>query len=264
VAKLIAGAAAIGAASGAGIDAGIQGIKIHITKQQKEFQLGSFLGSGVEGAIIGGAAAIPGLGTVIGIAAPIIASGAGAGANSVISQAIDEKEVNWWKTGEEVVVGLFVSGICYKLGKVLSPVKDKVSSFLGIPVRPKSTSIIKEAYGKALDALEKNTLKYRAIMAAGKTPSALTRRVRAGIQEEMDGLLKKYMKELWKVNGKRSIKSLVMTVAGYKSIKSVMGDVLRLALPLYQEEGEESLLEYIDSYMDELMSLYGEKTEICA
>jgi len=66
------------------------------------------------------------------------------------------------------------------------------------------------------------------------------------------------------VHKKGSAKSLAMTVAGYKSIKSVMGDVLRLALPLYQEEGEESLLEYIDSYMDELMSLYGEKTEICA
>lgn len=48
--------------------------------------MGSLLGSAVEGAIVGGVGAIPGVGLV----ETVIAGGVGAAANSAISQKIDE------------------------------------------------------------------------------------------------------------------------------------------------------------------------------
>ena len=84
--------AAVGALTSAGVNAVSQGIKI-AKGEQEEFQWGSLAGSAVEGAVVGGVAAIPGLGTVA-AALTVTAGGVGAAANSAISQGIDEGKVD--------------------------------------------------------------------------------------------------------------------------------------------------------------------------
>lgn len=85
--------AAVGALTSAGVNAVSQGIKI-AKGEQEEFQWGSLAGSAVEGAVVGGVAAIPGLGTVAAAALTVTAGGVGAAANSAISQGIDEGKVD--------------------------------------------------------------------------------------------------------------------------------------------------------------------------
>ncbi len=108
--------AAVGALTSAGVNAVSQGIKI-AKGEQEEFQWGSLAGSAVEGAVVGGVAAIPGLGTVAAAALTVTAGGVGAAANSAISQGIDEGKVDGKQVAEDAVIGAVVSGAFYGIGK---------------------------------------------------------------------------------------------------------------------------------------------------
>lgn len=88
--------------------------------------MGSLLGSAVEGAIVGGVGAIPGVGLV----ETVIAGGVGAAANSAISQKIDEGTIDGQKVVEDGLVGVVAAGVFYGIGQTVKAIKG--NSTLGI------------------------------------------------------------------------------------------------------------------------------------
>ena len=156
-------------ATSAGVNAVSQGIKI-AKGEQEEFQWGSLAGSAVEGAVVGGVAAIPGLGTVA-AALTVTAGGVGAAANSAISQGIDEGKVDGKKVAEDAVIGAVVSGAFYGIGKGVKALKGKFSK-----TKMPTTKSTKDLYEDTIKGLKKNETKMDAIEAAGKKASSLTRK----------------------------------------------------------------------------------------
>lgn len=157
-------------ATSAGVNAVSQGIKI-AKGEQEEFQWGSLAGSAVEGAVVGGVAAIPGLGTVA-AALTVTAGGVGAAANSAISQGIDEGKVDGKKVAEDAVIGAVVSGAFYGIGKGVKALKGKFSK-----TKMPTTKSTKDLYEDTIKGLKKNETKMDAIEAAGKKASSLTRKL---------------------------------------------------------------------------------------
>ena len=172
-------------ATSAGVNAVSQGIKI-AKGEQEEFQWGSLAGSAVEGAVVGGVAAIPGLGTVA-AALTVTAGGVGAAANSAISQGIDEGKVDGKKVAEDAVIGAVVSGAFYGIGKGVKALKGKFSK-----TKMPTTKSTKDLYEDTIKGLKKNETKMDAIEAAGKKASSLTRKTQQRLLSERNSLLKKY------------------------------------------------------------------------
>lgn len=173
-------------ATSAGVNAVSQGIKI-AKGEQEEFQWGSLAGSAVEGAVVGGVAAIPGLGTVAAAALTVTAGGVGAAANSAISQGIDEGKVDGKKVAEDAVIGAVVSGAFYGIGKGVKALKGKFSK-----TKMPTTKSTKDLYEDTIKGLKKNETKMDAIEAAGKKASSLTRKTQQRLLSERNSLLKKY------------------------------------------------------------------------
>lgn len=170
-------------ATSAGVNAVSQGIKI-AKGEQEEFQWGSLAGSAVEGAVVGGVAAIPGLGTVA-VALTVTAGGVGAAANSAISQGIDEGKVDGKKVAEDAVIGAVVSGAFYGIGKGVKALKGKFSK-----TKMPTTKSTKDLYEDTIKGLKKNETKMDAIEAAGKKASSLTRKTQQRLLSERNSLLK--------------------------------------------------------------------------
>lgn len=170
-------------ATSAGVNAVSQGIKI-AKGEQEEFQWGSLAGSAVEGAVVGGVAAIPGLGTVA-AALTVTAGGVGAAANSAISQGIDEGKVDGKKVAEDAVIGAVVSGAFYGIGKGVKALKGKFSK-----TKMPTTKSTKDLYEDTIKGLKKNETKMDAIEAAGKKASSLTRKTQQRLLSERNSLLK--------------------------------------------------------------------------
>lgn len=171
-------------ATSAGVNAVSQGIKI-AKGEQEEFQWGSLAGSAVEGAVVGGVAAIPGLGTVAAAALTVTAGGVGAAANSAISQGIDEGKVDGKKVAEDAVIGAVVSGAFYGIGKGVKALKGKFSK-----TKMPTTKSTKDLYEDTIKGLKKNETKMDAIEAAGKKASSLTRKTQQRLLSERNSLLK--------------------------------------------------------------------------
>lgn len=170
-------------ATSAGVNTVSQGIKI-AKGEQEEFQWGSLAGSAVEGAVVGGVAAIPGLGTVA-AALTVTAGGVGAAANSAISQGIDEGKVDGKKVAEDAVIGAVVSGAFYGIGKGVKALKGKFSK-----TKMPTTKSTKDLYEDTIKGLKKNETKMDAIEAAGKKASSLTRKTQQRLLSERNSLLK--------------------------------------------------------------------------
>lgn len=141
-------------ATSAGVNAVSQGIKI-AKGEQEEFQWGSLAGSAVEGAVVGGVAAIPGLGTVAAAALTVTAGGVGAAANSAISQGIDEGKVDGKKVAEDAVIGAVVSGAFYGIGKGVKALKGKFSK-----TKMHTTKSTKDLYEDTIKGLKRMKLKW--------------------------------------------------------------------------------------------------------
>ena len=105
--------AAIGAGVGAGINLISQGINIARGKQKK-FNVGSFFGSAIEGGIVAGVSAIPGVGTV----AVGLSAGVGGGINSVLKQYGESGEIDIGQVAEDAMVSGVVGGIAYKFTSI--------------------------------------------------------------------------------------------------------------------------------------------------
>lgn len=250
-------------ATSAGVNAVSQGIKI-AKGEQEEFQWGSLAGSAVEGAVVGGVAAIPGLGTVA-AALTVTAGGVGAAANSAISQGIDEGKVDGKKVAEDAVIGAVVSGAFYGIGKGVKALKGKFSK-----TKTPTTKSTKDLYEDTIKRLKKNETKMDAIEAAGKKASSLTRKTQQRLLSERDSLLKKYGLEKLKsgfFSSKSgfsgvvdSVKKYAFMVFGIKTTKSIVKDLLEGMCPIYTSEDEQTLVEYMEDYFG---TLYGKVTGKC-
>ena len=256
--------AAVGALTSAGVNAVSQGIKI-AKGEQEEFQWGSLAGSAVEGAVVGGVAAIPGLGTVAAAALTVTAGGVGAAANSAISQGIDEGKVDGKKVAEDAVIGAVVSGAFYGIGKGVKALKGKFSK-----TKMPTTKSTKDLYEDTIKGLKKNETKMDAIEAAGKKASSLTRKTQQRLLSERNSLLKKYGLEKLKsgfFSSKSgfsgvvdSVKKYAFMIFGIKTTKSIVKDLLKGMCPIYTSEDEQTLVEYMEDYFG---TLYGKVTGKC-
>lgn len=250
-------------ATSAGVNAVSQGIKI-AKGEQEEFQWGSLAGSAVEGAVVGGVAAIPGLGTVA-AALTVTAGGVGAAANSAISQGIDEGKVEGKKVAEDAVIGAVVSGAFYGIGKGVKALKGKFSK-----TKMPTTKSTKDLYEDTIKGLKKNETKMDAIEAAGKKASSLTRKTQQRLLSERNSLLKKYGLEKLKsgfFSSKSgfsgvvdSVKKYAFMIFGIKTTKSIVKDLLKGMCPIYTSEDEQTLVEYMEDYFG---TLYGKVTGKC-
>lgn len=251
-------------ATSAGVNAVSQGIKI-AKGEQEEFQWGSLAGSAVEGAVVGGVAAIPGLGTVAAAALTVTAGGVGAAANSAISQGIDEGKVDGKKVAEDAVIGAVVSGAFYGIGKGVKALKGKFSK-----TKMPTTKSTKDRYEDTIKGLKKNETKMDAIEAAGKKASSLTRKTQQRLLSERNSLLKKYGLEKLKsgfFSSKSgfsgvvdSVKKYAFMIFGIKTTKSIVKDLLKGMCPIYTSEDEQTLVEYMEDYFG---TLYGKVTGKC-
>lgn len=251
-------------ATSAGVNAVSQGIKI-AKGEQEEFQWGSLAGSAVEGAVVGGVAAIPGLGTVAAAALTVTAGGVGAAANSAISQGIDEGKVDGKKVAEDAVIGAVVSGAFYGIGKGVKALKGKFSK-----TKMPTTKSTKDLYEDTIKGLKKNETKMDAIEAAGKKASSLTRKTQQRLLSERNSLLKKYGLEKLKsgfFSSKSgfsgvvdSVKKYAFMIFGIKTTKSIVKDLLKGMCPIYTSEDEQTLVEYMEDYYG---TLYGKVTGKC-
>lgn len=251
-------------ATSAGVNAVSQGIKI-AKGEQEEFQWGSLAGSAVEGAVVGGVAAIPGLGTVAAAALTVTAGGVGAAANSAISQGIDEGKVDGKKVAEDAVIGAVVSGAFYGIGKGVKALKGKFSK-----TKTPTTKSTKDLYEDTIKRLKKNETKMDAIEAAGKKASSLTRKTQQRLLSERNSLLKKYGLEKLKsgfFSSKSgfsgvvdSVKKYAFMIFGIKTTKSIVKDLLKGMCPIYTSEDEQTLVEYMEDYFG---TLYGKVTGKC-
>lgn len=250
-------------ATSAGVNAVSQGIKI-AKGEQEEFQWGSLAGSAVEGAVVGGVAAIPGLGTVA-AALTVTAGGVGAAANSAISQGIDEGKVDGKKVAEDAVIGAVVSGAFYGIGKGVKALKGKFSK-----TKMPTTKSTKDLYEDTIKGLKKNETKMDAIEAAGKKASSLTRKTQQRLLSERNSLLKKYGLEKLKsgfFSSKSgfsgvvdSVKKYAFMIFGIKTTKSIVKDLLKGMCPIYTSDDEQTLVEYMEDYFG---TLYGKVTGKC-
>lgn len=251
-------------ATSAGVNAVSQGIKI-AKGEQEEFQWGSLAGSAVEGAVVGGVAAIPGFGTVAATALTVTAGGVGAAANSAISQGIDEGKVDGKKVAEDAVIGAVVSGAFYGIGKGVKALKGKFSK-----TKMPTTKSTKDLYEDTIKGLKKNETKMDAIEAAGKKASSLTRKTQQRLLSERNSLLKKYGLEKLKsgfFSSKSgfsgvvdSVKKYAFMIFGIKTTKSIVKDLLKGMCPIYTSEDEQTLVEYMEDYFG---TLYGKVTGKC-
>lgn len=251
-------------ATSAGVNAVSQGIKI-AKGEQEEFQWGSLAGSAVEGAVVGGVAAIPGLGTVAAAALTVTAGGVGAAANSAISQGIDEGKVDGKKVAEDAVIGAVVSGAFYGIGKGVKALKGKFSK-----TKMPTTKSTKDLYEDTIKGLKKNETKMDAIEAAGKKASSLTRKTQQRLLSERNSLLKKYGLEKLKsgfFSSKSgfsgvvdSVKKYAFMIFGIKTTKSIVKDLLKGMCQIYTSEDEQTLVEYMEDYFG---TLYGKVTGKC-
>lgn len=251
-------------ATSAGVNAVSQGIKI-AKGEQEEFQWGSLAGSAVEGAVVGGVAAIPGLGTVAAAALTVTAGGVGAAANSAISQGIDEGKVDGKKVAEDAVIGAVVSGAFYGIGKGVKALKGKFSK-----TKMPTTKSTKDLYEDTIKGLKKNETKMDAIEASGKKASSLTRKTQQRLLSERNSLLKKYGLEKLKsgfFSSKSgfsgvvdSVKKYAFMIFGIKTTKSIVKDLLKGMCPIYTSEDEQTLVEYMEDYFG---TLYGKVTGKC-
>lgn len=250
-------------ATSAGVNAVSQGIKI-AKGEQEEFQWGSLAGSAVEGAVVGGVAAIPGLGTVA-AALTVTTGGVGAAANSAISQGIDEGKVDGKKVAEDAVIGAVVSGAFYGIGKGVKALKGKFSK-----TKMPTTKSTKDLYEDTIKGLKKNETKMDAIEATGKKASSLTRKTQQRLLSERNSLLKKYGLEKLKsgfFSSKSgfsgvvdSVKKYAFMIFGIKTTKSIVKDLLKGMCPIYTSEDEQTLVEYMEDYFG---TLYGKVTGKC-
>lgn len=62
---------------------------------------------------------------------------------------------------------------------------------------------------------------------------------------------------------KKSLQSSAQTLIGYKAVKSLTKDIVKLLSPIYVGSDEESILEYLKDYADGFVDLYEAMIRTC-
>ena len=211
--------AAIGAGVGAGINLISQGINIARGKQKK-FNVGSFFGSAIEGGIVAGVSAIPGVGSV----AVGLLAGVGGGINSVLKQYGESGEIDIGQVAEDAMVSGVVGGIAYKFTSIRNAKAGKTPTAQEISANAKT----RDARKKVLDEIK----------ASGKTPSGLRRRVDSSYALKHKELLKKYAQSSIVGNSKEPLANQleyetdIYVIKGHANIKGYIKDMLKDFLPI--------------------------------
>ena len=211
--------AAIGAGVGAGINLISQGINIARGKQKK-FNVGSFFGSAIEGGIVAGVSAIPGVGSV----AVGLSAGVGGGINSVLKQYGESGEIDIGQVAEDAMVSGVVGGIAYKFTNIRNAKAGKTPTAQEISANAKT----RDARKKVLDEIK----------ASGKTPSGLRRRVDSSYALKHKELLKKYAQSSIVGNSKELLANQleyetdIYVIKGHANIKGYIKDMLKDFLPI--------------------------------
>lgn len=211
--------AAIGAGVGAGINLISQGINIARGKQKK-FNVGSFFGSAIEGGIVAGVSAIPGVGSV----AVGLSAGVGGGINSVLKQYGESGEIDIGQVAEDAMVSGVVGGIAYKFTSIRNAKAGKTPTAQEISANAKT----RDARKKVLDEIK----------ASGKTPSGLRRRVDSSYALKHKELLKKYAQSSIVGNSKEPLANQleyetdIYVIKGHANIKGYIKDMLKDFLPI--------------------------------
>ena len=78
---------------------------------QEQFNLGALGGSFIEGAIVAGVSAIPGVGAI----AVGAASAVGGGINNALTQYGDSGKIDWGQVMEDTIISGALGGIAYKV-----------------------------------------------------------------------------------------------------------------------------------------------------
>ena len=265
--------AAIGAVAGAGIELASQAIENKKKGKKEKIKWGAVAGAALEGAIVGAVAGlpIPGAGASAAIKAGCVAleigaGGIGSAANSALSQAIDNKKVNWNKVAEDGLVGTVVSGVTMGIGKLLEPVTEPLEK--GAKEWLKNKGIIKKISEKSDDILEafgrnnetinaiKQTIKDRAEKGKGigRQTRALTKRLKSSVD-----LTVKYTKAVFMEKGAEFIKKIGNKTFGVKAFDDIFGDRLKYISPIYKDSEDKRLADYLDEYGSEFgrLSLAG-------
>ena len=211
--------AAIGAGVGAGINLISQGINIARGKQKK-FNVGSFFGSAIEGGIVAGVSAIPGVGSV----AVGLSAGVGGGINSALKQYGESGEIDIGQVAEDAMVSGVVGGIAYKFTNIRNAKAGKTPTAQEISANAKT----RDARKKVLDEIK----------ASGKTPSGLRRRVDSSYALKHKELLKKYAQSSIVGNSKELLANQleyetdIYVIKGHANIKGYIKDMLKDFLPI--------------------------------
>ena len=211
--------AAIGAGVGAGINLISQGINIARGKQKK-FNVGSFFGSAIEGGIVAGVSAIPGVGSV----AVGLSAGVGGGINSALKQYGESGEIDIGQVAEDAMVSGVVGGIAYKFTSIRNAKAGKTPTAQEISANAKT----RDARKKVLDEIK----------ASGKTPSGLRRRVDSSYALKHKELLKKYAQSSIVGNSKELLANQleyetdIYVIKGHANIKGYIKDMLKDFLPI--------------------------------
>ena len=211
--------AAIGVGVGAGINLISQGINIARGKQKK-FNVGSFFGSAIEGGIVAGVSAIPGVGSV----AVGLSAGVGGGINSVLKQYGESGEIDIGQVAEDAMVSGVVGGIAYKFTSIRNAKAGKTPTAQEISANAKT----RDARKKVLDEIK----------ASGKTPSGLRRRVDSSYALKHKELLKKYAQSSIVGNSKELLANQleyetdIYVIKGHANIKGYIKDMLKDFLPI--------------------------------
>lgn len=246
---------AVGAATSAAVNGVSQGIKIAQGKQDS-WKWGEFIGSTVEGAVVGGLGAIPGLGPAASLAVKVGGGAVGAAANSMISQGIDKHKLEWGKVGEDTAAGAVFGAISFGIDKGIGAVKTKI--FGKDTTKTTAKSVYKEL-DKATDGLKKAQGHLDDVINSGHRPSSLTRKTLENAKSEVKDLTNKYFKTWGKekvmnfVTGKLGIlRSSVRTLFGYETVKQVSKKVFKKRITWYSD-GKDDILEYLDDYYGTLV-----------
>lgn len=253
---------AVGAATSAAINGVSQGIKIAQGKQDS-WKWGEFIGSTVEGAVVGGLGAIPGLGPAASLAVKVGGGAVGAAANSLISQGIDDGKIDGGKVGEDALAGAAFGAISFGIDKGIGAVKTKI--FGKDTTKTTAKSVYKE-FDKASEGLKKAQTHYDDVINSGHKPSSLTRKTLENAKNEVSDLTHKYFKTWGKekamsfVTGKSGIlRSSVRNLFGYEIVKQVGKKAFKKWLPWYSD-GQDDIMEYLDDYYG---TLAGKATGKC-
>ena len=256
---IIGAGALIGAATSAAVNGVTQLVKMKQGKQES-FQWGSLVGSAVNGAIVGGVTAIPGVGLFGAVASGFV----GSAAESTISQWMDDGSVNGWKVLENAAVGAVTAGIFFKVGKALEGIKSNL-----FPKKPDkslkfttSSKKIDTSFDAKYTKVSKNIKgienKMEAIKEAGKKASGLTKQQLAHAITERNGLLKKFIIDKVKSEGKGFTKSVIFTTFSITKADDLTKDILSKLSPIYKDE--ETLSKYLEDYFG---TQYGKFTGKC-